>query len=104
MPSCSISPRNSSKFDAGKFHDKYTEALRELIEQKAKTGKPLSVDDDDGKPEGGGKVIDLVAALKRSLAQKSEQSAWSAPAEAADDPAPKAKRAPAKAAPKRKAS
>ena len=92
--------RKSAKFDASKFHDKYTEALRDLIEEKAKTGKPLAVDEDDGKSEGSGKVIDLVAALKRSLAQKNEQIA----AAPANDPAPKPKRAPAKAAPRRKAS
>jgi DNA end-binding protein Ku len=76
--------RKTAKFDADKFHDRYTDALRDLIEVKAKTGKPLAVDESKDDGASGGKVIDLVAALKRSLAQKSE-----APAE------PPAKKAPA---------
>jgi DNA end-binding protein Ku len=63
--------RKTAKFDPDAFHDRYTDSLRDLIESKARTGKPLAVDESQDKGEGG-QVIDLVAALKRSLAQKSE--------------------------------
>ncbi|MBW4021795.1 MAG: Ku protein [Proteobacteria bacterium] len=89
--------RKTAKFDATAFHDRYTESLRDLIESKARTGKPISVDESKDE-EPGGKVIDLVAALKRSLAQRSE----AAPDKAApaNDAAPEAKAAsPARKAP-----
>jgi DNA end-binding protein Ku len=53
------------KFDPSKFRDRYQEALRELIEAKMK-GLPI-------KPRevpAPAPVIDLMAALKRSLAQE----------------------------------
>lgn len=58
--------RKAKPFDADLFQDRYTEALRDMIEAKAKSGKSVSVDEED-KPEKSGKVIDLVDALKRSL-------------------------------------
>lgn len=63
--------RKTAKFNAAAFHDRYTKSLRDLIESKARTGKPLAVDEAKDEHESG-KVIDLVAALKRSLAQKTE--------------------------------
>jgi DNA end-binding protein Ku len=57
--------RRTGKFDSSKFRDRYQEALRELIEAKIK-GMPI-------KPralETPAPVIDLMAALKRSLAQE----------------------------------
>jgi DNA end-binding protein Ku len=77
--------RKTAKFDAAAFHDRYTESLRDLIESKARTGKPITVDEGEDDHESG-KVIDLVAALKRSLAQKTE----TAKTEAAPIPARKA--------------
>jgi len=58
--------RKAKPFDADLFHDRYTEALEDLIATKSKTGKQISVDEED-KPEGSGKIVDLVDALKRSL-------------------------------------
>ncbi len=85
--------RKTATFDMDAFHDRYTESLRDLIERKARTGKPISVD--ESKEEAStGTVIDLVAALKRSLAQKTEAAA--APA---NDAAPRAKPAAARKAP-----
>jgi DNA end-binding protein Ku len=57
--------RKSRPYEPGQFHDHYTEALRALIEAKAKN-RPVEVDEDDG---GGnrGNVIDLVEALRRSV-------------------------------------
>jgi DNA end-binding protein Ku len=60
--------RKTQKFDASKFHDHYTESLRRLIDAKAKNITP--VDEDSGDDSGErGNVIDLVAALRKSVAQ-----------------------------------
>jgi DNA end-binding protein Ku len=65
--------RKSAPFDPSKFVDHYTEAVRQLIEAKAKK-KPLVEVNEDEEPSGGAKVIDLVEALKRSV-EKSERAA-----------------------------
>ena len=57
--------RKAAKFDPSKFHDHYTEALRAMIDAKAKH-KPVTVDEDDGGPNRNN-VIDLVEALRRSV-------------------------------------
>lgn len=58
--------RKSAPFDPRRFKDQYTDAVRELIESKAKTGKPIEMEEEA--PSGGGaQVIDLVEALKRSV-------------------------------------
>lgn len=60
--------RKAAKFDPDRFHDTYTETLREMIERKAKTGKPLEIEETTEQPTGrGAQVIDLVEALKRSV-------------------------------------
>jgi DNA end-binding protein Ku len=56
--------RKSAPFDPRQFKDKYSDALRELVQAKIKHRKPVVVDEDTG---SGGKVIDLVEALKRSV-------------------------------------
>ena len=60
--------RKTGPFEPSRFHDQYTEALRELVDAKMDHRKPVSVDED--MPAGGAKVIDLVEALKRSVAQR----------------------------------
>jgi DNA end-binding protein Ku len=60
-----IIERRTGKFDPSKFRDRYQEALGQLIEAKMK-GLPI-------KPQvvaARAPVIDLMAALKRSLAQE----------------------------------
>jgi DNA end-binding protein Ku len=58
-----IVAQQSGDFDPDEFHDRYEDALRALIEQKRK-GKPVK----PSKPANDdGKVIDLMAALKKSL-------------------------------------
>jgi len=57
--------RKSAPFDPEAFHDKYTDALRDLIEAKAKH-KTVEVTEEE-QPQRGGQVIDLVEALKRSV-------------------------------------
>jgi DNA end-binding protein Ku len=61
--------RKTAKFNPAAFHDRYSDSLRDLIERKARSHKPIPVDESkDEAPTG--EVIDLVAALKRSLAQR----------------------------------
>lgn len=64
--------RKTARFDPERFHDHYTEALRELIDAKVKHRKPVAVDEEE--PTSGAKVIDLVEALKRSVAQREAAS------------------------------
>tara|TARA_R110002020_G_scaffold36894_83_gene111269 strand:+ start:1980 stop:2885 length:906 start_codon:yes stop_codon:yes gene_type:complete len=60
--------RKSAPFKANAFKDRYNDALRELIERKAKGRKTeVAVDEDTADT---GKVVDLMAALKKSLGEK----------------------------------
>ena len=63
--------QKSGEFDAGDFHDRYAEALMALIEKKAKS-KGASVIEDVEEPDtaDGSNVIDLMAALKKSVGKK----------------------------------
>jgi DNA end-binding protein Ku len=61
--------KKTGKFDASDFHDRYVDALKELIERKKK-GKTLNIDSDDSgttTDKRGSNVVDLMAALKKSL-------------------------------------
>jgi DNA end-binding protein Ku len=62
--------KRTKKFQPGQFHDHYTAALRTLIETKAKHLVPI--DEAPAENEARGNVVDLVAALRRSVAQGSE--------------------------------
>lgn len=59
-----IIDQQSGDFDPAEFTDRYEEALRDLIEEKKK-GKPVK----PSKPanDEGGKVVDLMEALRKSL-------------------------------------
>lgn len=101
--------KKTGKFDAGEFHDRYIDALKALIEEKKK-GKTITVEDDKTADPRGSNVVDLMAALKRSLgsgtaASKAEE-AKAAPAKkpAAKKPAKAASsEAPAKAPARKRA-
>ena len=58
--------RKSGPFDPAQFKDRYTEAVREMIDAKAKHKKAVPIDDAET-PSGGAKIIDLAEALKRSV-------------------------------------
>ena len=62
-------------FDAAVFKDHYTEALKALIERKARGRKQRTVEVDDSKNGGNGNVVDLMAALKESLEEAEKPSA-----------------------------
>ncbi|ALG60546.1 MULTISPECIES: Ku protein [Citromicrobium] len=61
--------KKSAPFDASEFEDRYAEALHKLIDKKAKAKGSKKVIEDVEKPsgDGGGNVIDLMAALKKSV-------------------------------------
>ena len=61
--------KKTGKFDASEFHNRYIDALKDLIKQKqkAKGEKVIQDPDADAAPPKGSNVIDLMAALKKSL-------------------------------------
>jgi DNA end-binding protein Ku len=65
-----IIERRAGAFDPGEFRDRYQEALRELVESKL-AGKPRRRQPVEEEP----KVIDLMEALKRSLAAEKPAAA-----------------------------
>ena len=67
----SLIDQKTAPFDAGEFHDRYVDALKKLVEKKAKS-KGKKVLEDVEEPSTGGKsnVIDLMAALKQSVGGK----------------------------------
>jgi len=59
--------QKSGSFEPGKFHDRYEDALKRLIEKKTKAKGKLVLEDVQAPAPRGGNVIDLMAALKNSL-------------------------------------
>ncbi|MEO6394625.1 MAG: Ku protein [Devosia sp.] len=89
--------KKTDKFDPKIFKDHYHAALRELIQRKLKSkGRKIEVEDEP-KPKQTGNVIDLMAALKKSL-----ESGERTPAKKAAAKKAPAKKAAAKKAPARK--
>jgi DNA end-binding protein Ku len=71
-----IIERRAAEFDPSEFHDRYQEALHALVESKAQ-GKPVAKRKDAEPPP---KVVDLMEALKRSLAQAEPKRGEAKPA------------------------
>lgn len=89
-----------AKFNPSGFHDRYVDALKDLIERKKKAkGAKIIEDTSDAAPARGSNVVDLMAALKKSLEKPGAKGA--AAEKAPVDKAP-AKKAPAKRAPAKK--
>ncbi len=83
--------RKTAAFDPQEFHDRYVDALKGLIERKRKAnGKKIIEEKDSGETKGSN-VVDLMAALRKSMGDKA--------APAKKEPA---KKEPAKKAPARK--
>lgn len=100
----SLIEKKTAKFDAGEFHDRYVDALKDLIarKRKSKSGK-ISLDTADEAPKrGGSNVIDLMAALKKSLDKPANDTAarktttGRAPAKKAPTKKPTTRKAPAR--------
>jgi DNA end-binding protein Ku len=110
--------KKSAPFEPGEFHDRYIDALRGLIEKKSKAKGKKILEDVEEPESRGSNVIDLMAALKKSVgggssAAKAEPAkkapakkaaAAKAPAEKAPAEKPAAKKTPAKKVPAKKAS
>ena len=70
----SLIERKTGEFEPAEFHNRYVDALKALIEEKKKKkGKLVIQDPDEGLPSGGSNVIDLMAALKKSLGESDAQ-------------------------------
>jgi len=79
--------KKTARFDPSEFHDRYVDALKGLIEKKRKSkGEKVLEDVEDSAPVRKGNVIDLMAALKKSVDS------------GGDAPKPAAKKAPARKA------
>lgn len=59
--------RKTAPFEADAFGDRYVEALRRLVEKKAKAKGKKVLEDVEEPGAKGGNVIDLMAALKKSV-------------------------------------
>ena len=72
--------KKTGAFEPGEFHDRYVDALKDLIERKRKAkGRKIIEDADDAAPAKGSNVVDLMAALKKSM-EKPGAAAADAPA------------------------
>ncbi|WP_277981431.1 Ku protein [Sphingomonas phyllosphaerae] len=88
--------KKSGAFDPQEFHDRYVDALRGLIERKRKAhGRKIIEDKDAGDARSASNVVDLMAALKKSMeGSRGAANENAGASKAAAKPA--AKRAPAK--------
>ena len=60
--------KKTGGFDASQFKDRYIDALKDLVARKLKAkGRKIVADDEPEMGSGKGNVIDLMAALKKSL-------------------------------------
>ena len=79
--------RKAGKFTPEQFEDHYATALRELVQKKMK-GQKIKAPHEEAAP-GGAKVIDLMAALKKSIGEGSGGKAKSARSTSRRTPAPR---------------
>jgi DNA end-binding protein Ku len=64
----SLIAKKSGEFDPTQFKDRYIDALKDLVQRKLKAkGRKIVAEDEPDAPAGKGNVIDLMAALKKSL-------------------------------------
>ena len=87
--------RKAGEFDPKEFHNRYVDALHALIEkkQKAKGQRIIEDPDADAPPPKGSNVIDLMAALKKSLGDEKKGAAKKPAKKAAAKKEPARKRA-----------
>lgn len=74
--------QRSAPFDANEFTNRYVDALKKLIDKKAKSKSGKKILEDVDEPSGGGKgsnVIDLMAALKKSVGDEKKTPAKKVP-------------------------
>jgi DNA end-binding protein Ku len=97
--------RKAGEFDPKEFHNRYVDALHRLIEEKQKNkGEKIIEDPDaDESPSRGSNVIDLMAALKRSLGDEKKGAGKSTGKTSTPAKKAPAKKAPAKTAARKRA-
>jgi DNA end-binding protein Ku len=95
--------RKTGKFDPKEFHNRYVDALHELIDEKqrAKGEKIIQDPDADAPPPKGSNVVDLMAALKRSLGDQGSGKAANENKDAAKNKSAAAKKPAPRHAPKK---
>ena len=59
--------KKTGTFDPSEFHNRYVDALKDLIAEKQKRKGEKVIQEPEGAPPKGSNVIDLMAALKKSL-------------------------------------
>ena len=95
--------KRSAPFDPAQFHDRYIDAVRDLIERKRKAkGGKVEVEDEPAAPSRGANVVDLMAALKKSIERPASGGDKESAAKPAAAKKPAAGKAPAKKAPAKK--
>ncbi len=92
--------RKTAPFKAEDFKDHYAIALREMIEAKRANRKTPRISTEGAQTAASGNVIDLMAALKQSLAKSGRGSAAAKSAKPKKAPTKKAPAKPAKSAAK----
>jgi DNA end-binding protein Ku len=88
--------RKAGEFDPKEFHNRYVDALHRLIEKKQKAKGEKIIEEAEEAPPKGSNVIDLMAALKKSLGDE-KKGDTKAPAKKAPAKRATAKREPVKA-------
>jgi DNA end-binding protein Ku len=96
--------RKAGEFDPNEFHNRYVDALHRLIQEKQKKKGEKIIEDPDAEagPPKGSNVIDLMAALKKSLGDQKGGEAEK-PKKAAAKKKTAAKKEPAKAPARKRA-
>ncbi len=97
--------RKAGEFDPKEFHNRYVDALHRLIEEKQKKKGEKIIEDPDAEaaPPRGSNVIDLMAALKRSLGDEKKGAGKSTSKKSEPAKKASAKKAPAKTAARKRA-
>ena len=86
--------KKTAPFKPEEFHDRYVDALHDLIERKRKSKGAKIETEEEELPSRGSNVVDLMAALKKSIEKPGAQTAKKAAKKApAKKPAPARKRA-----------
>jgi DNA end-binding protein Ku len=76
----------AADFDPSQYEDRYAAALEQLIEDKISTGRTQPVPSAEGEAEeGAGDVVDLLAALQRSVEKARGRSGGAAREQTSDD-------------------
>ena len=96
--------KKTGPFHPDEYHDRYVDALKDLIARKRK-GKTIEAEEEEPAPSRGSNVVDLMAALKRSLEKPNaanDESVKTKPAKAAARTSAPKKAAAKEAAPAKK--